>query len=70
MSDYYRLFVLTNARTESTWLVKALDSHPESACFGDVFKVKVDHVGFDVDGYDNFSAQDRALRPSSGCGLP
>ena len=61
-TGYVRFIVLTAGRTGSTWLTQALNSHPEIVCFGDVFKVSVGRVGFGVDGYDDFSAQDQALR--------
>ena len=59
---YVRFIVLTAGRTGSTWLRQALNSHSEIVCFGDVFKVTVGRVGFGVDGYDDFSTRDQALR--------
>ena len=61
-TGYVRFIVLTAGRTGSTWLTQALNSHPEIVCFGDVFKVTVGRVGFGVDGYDDFSTRDQALR--------
>ena len=61
-TGYVRFIVLTAGRTGSTWLTPALASPPWSVCFGDVFKVTVGRVGFGVDGYDDFSAQDQVLR--------
>lgn len=43
-------------------LVRALNAHPNVRCFGEVFNSAVDFVPFEMDGYDNFSARDRALR--------
>lgn len=62
MSDYTRFIVVTAGRTGSMWLVDALNSHPQIVCFGSVFEARADYVSFDVEGYDNFSEQDRALR--------
>ncbi len=61
-TDYVRFIVLAGARTGSTMLVRALNSSPHIRCFGEVFNGSVDFVPFDVEGYDNFSAGDRALR--------
>ena len=62
MLGYCRLIVLTSGRTGSSWLTQALNSHPQIVCFGSVFGASTDFVSFDVDGYDNFSTQDQALR--------
>ena len=61
-TDYVRFIVLTAGRTGSMWLVEALNSHRQIICFGSVFEARADYVSFDVEGYDNLSAEDRALR--------
>ncbi len=65
MSRYTRFVIVTAGRTGSTWLVDALGSHDEIVCFGSVFEVGADYVSFDVEGYDNFDARDRALRDTA-----
>lgn len=60
--DYVRFLVLGEARTGSSVLVQALNSSPHVRCFREVFNADVDFVDFQMDGYDNFSAQDLALR--------
>ncbi|MGB2694181.1 MAG: hypothetical protein WBD55_03220, partial [Dehalococcoidia bacterium] len=57
-----RFVIRAAARTGSTMLVRALNSHPNVRCFGELFNDEVDFVPFEVDGYDNFSARDRQLR--------
>jgi len=43
-------------------LVQALNSHPQIVCFRELFNGRHDFVDFSVEGYDNFSARDRARR--------
>lgn len=62
MDDYSRFLVLTTGRTGSMWLTDALNSHSQIICFGSVFEARADYVSYDVEGYDNFSDSDRALR--------
>lgn len=61
-TDYVRFIILAQARTGSTMLVHALRSNPHIRCFGEVLNKAVPFVAFGVDGYDNSSAGDRALR--------
>lgn len=61
-TDYIRFIVLAGARTGSTMLVQALNSSSHIRCFGEVFNADVDFIPFGVDGYDNFSVRERALR--------
>lgn len=59
---YTRFIIRAGARTGSTMLVRALNSHPRVRCFGELFNAEVDFVPFEVEGYDNFSARDRSRR--------
>ena len=43
-------------------LAQALNSSRQITCFRELFNSTVDFIDFSVDGYDNFSAEDRALR--------
>ena len=43
-------------------LAQTLNSSPSITCFGEVFNYLFDFVQFEVDGYDNSSARDLALR--------
>ena len=61
-ADYIRFIVLADARTGSYMLVQALDSHPNVTCFSELFNWQLDYVDFNVAGYDNSSAEDKALR--------
>jgi hypothetical protein len=60
--DYVRFIILTYARTGSTMFAASLNSSPNIICFRELFNPIMDGIGFHVDGYDNASAQDRALR--------
>lgn len=62
--DYVRFFILCDARTGSTMLAQALNSHPNIACFREVFNYSMDFLGYHVEGYDNFSSADKDLRDS------
>lgn len=62
--DYRRFIILSTARTGSSLLVQALHSHPRIVCFREVLNGMLEFVDFSVEGYDNFSAKDRALRDS------
>lgn len=59
---YKPFIILGNARTGSSMLVQALNSHPQIVCFRELFNGTHDFVDFSVDGYDNFSGRDRARR--------
>ncbi len=62
-SDYVRFLILAEARSGSTMLKDALKSSPRIRCFSEVFNVVFDGVMYGgVEGYDNNSAEDRALR--------
>lgn len=63
-SNYTRFIILFYARTGSTLLAHALNSHPHVICFREVFNwLHGDsYVDFSVDGYDNKSADDARLR--------
>ena len=62
-SDYVRFLILAEARSGSTMLKDALNSSPSVLCFSEVFNVVFDGVMYGgVEGYDNNSAEDRALR--------
>jgi LPS sulfotransferase NodH len=62
MSDYVLFIILSTARTGSTMLVQALNSHPRVRCFREVFNARMDYVDFSMEGYDNFNQSDIALR--------
>ncbi len=66
MQDYTRFVIITTGRTGSTWMVQALNSHSAVVCFGSPFEVGSNYVSFDVEGYDNFDSQARALRDRDG----
>lgn len=57
-----RFLVLANARTGSYMLVQALNSHPKVTCFSELFNAEMDHVDFNVAGYDNHDPEARCLR--------
>ena len=62
-SDYVRFLILAEARSGSTMLKDALQSSPRIRCFSEIFNVRYDGIMYGgVEGYDNNSAEDRALR--------
>lgn len=61
-TTYVRFIILTYARTGSTMFAASLNSSPNIICFRELFNPIMDGIGFHVDGYDNSSAEDRALR--------
>jgi len=61
-SEYVRFLILSGARTGSHMLAQALNSSPKITCFREVFNPLQDFIQFDVEGYDNFSAQALSLR--------
>jgi len=61
-ADYRPFLILSDARTGSTLLAQALNSHAEIICFGEVFNFVVDFIAYEVEGYDPHSAADKALR--------
>jgi len=62
--NYTRFVILFYARTGSTVLAHALNSHPQIICFREVFNWfhGDSHVDYAVDGYDDDSAEDGGLR--------
>jgi hypothetical protein len=61
-ADYARFIILTRARTGSTMLAASLNSSPDIICFRELFNPIMRGIGYYVDGYDNSSAEDLALR--------
>ena len=62
-SYYVRFLILAEARSGSTMLKDALNSSPNIVCFSEIFNVGYDGIMYGgVEGYDNNSAEDRALR--------
>ncbi len=57
-----RFLILAQARTGSTMLVRALNSHPNVRCFGEVLNTARDLILYGVQGYDNYDPRDRELR--------
>ncbi len=60
--DYTRFIILSGARTGSTVLAQALNSSTDIICFREVFNYTLNAIDYSVDGYDNGSAEDLALR--------
>ena len=61
-TDYARFIILYDARTGSNLLAQALNSSPHIICFRELFNKTMEFIDFSVEGYDNFSTEDRALR--------
>jgi len=61
-SSYSRFVILAHARTGSSLLSHALNSHPRIICFGEVFNWVLTYVSFTVEGYDESNADDLNLR--------
>jgi len=59
---YARFVILGHARTGSTLLAQALNSHPRIMCFGEVFNWVHHYVDFALDGYDDSNIDDFNLR--------
>jgi hypothetical protein len=59
---YTRFVILTHARTGSTLLSRALNSHPRIRSFGEVFNWGHEYVEFAVEGYDGSVADELNLR--------
>jgi hypothetical protein len=70
-SDYTRFVILFYARTGSTVLAHALNTHPYIVCFREVFNwLHGDgYVDFAVDGYQNKSVEDGKLRRADPIGF-
>jgi LPS sulfotransferase NodH len=60
--DYVRFVVLCDARTGSSLLVEALQSHPEILCFREVFDWERQNIDFGLPGYDGRDSSLQALR--------
>ena len=64
-SGYERFIILSAARTGSNVLASYLNSSEQIVCFRELFNwLAKEYIDFNVDGYDRFSAEDRALRDS------
>lgn len=61
-TDYTRFVIVSGPRTGSHMLAQALNSSRDIVCFREVFNYLLDFVQFEVEGYDNSSARDLALR--------
>ncbi|MCH7837948.1 MAG: hypothetical protein IIC26_05505 [Chloroflexi bacterium] len=59
---YTRFIILSDARTGSHMLAQALNSSRNIVCFREVFNETLDFIQYGVEGYDNFSTEDKALR--------
>ena len=59
---YTRFVILGHARTGSTLLAQAINSHPRIMCFGEVFNWVHHYVDFALDGYDDSNIDDFNLR--------
>jgi hypothetical protein len=59
---YRRFIILSDARTGSHMIAQALDSSPHIICFRELFNIQLDVVQYNVEGYDNESKEDFALR--------
>jgi LPS sulfotransferase NodH len=62
-----RFIILADARTGSTMLGQALNSHPSVRCFREIFDFMQPFVDFEMDGYDNNNRADYELRESDAC---
>jgi hypothetical protein len=51
--SHTRFVILAHARTGSTLLSRALNSHPRVLCFGEVFNWVHHYVDYALDGYDS-----------------
>jgi hypothetical protein len=61
-TDYARFIIVSAARTGSHMLAAALNSSPNILCFREVLNDTLDFIQYGVEGYDDFSAEDMALR--------
>lgn len=64
MSNYRRFMILSGPRTGSHMLAQALNSSPAIVCFREVYNGRLDFIQYGVEGYDDFSEADIALRKS------
>ncbi len=64
-NGYVRFIILSAARTGSNVLASYLNSSEQIVCFRELFNwMAKEYIDFNVEGYDRFSAEDRALRDS------
>lgn len=61
-TPYRRFIILSDARTGSHMIAQALDSSPHIICFRELFNNQLDIIQYNVEGYDNESKEDFALR--------
>jgi hypothetical protein len=61
-TDYVRFIILSSPRVGSNMLASALNSSRDIICFRELFNAFSGFIDFSVEGYDNASAEDRALR--------
>jgi hypothetical protein len=61
-TDYVRFIILSSPRVGSNMLASALNSSRDIICFRELFNAFSGFIDFSVEGYDNSSADDRALR--------
>lgn len=59
---YRRFIILSGARTGSQLLAQALHAHPNVVCFREVFNGELETIQYGVEGYDDLSTSDLALR--------
>ena len=59
---YVRFVIVSGARTGSHMLAAALNSSPNILCFREVLNDTLDFIQYGVEGYDDFSEEDMALR--------
>lgn len=67
--DYTRFVILSGPRTGSTVLAQALNSSRDILCFREVFNYTLDAIDYSVEGYNNGSAEDLALRARDPIGF-
>ena len=60
--DYTRFVILSAARTGSNLLASALNTGEHIVCFRELFNGRSGFIDYHVEGYDNRSAEDLALR--------
>lgn len=64
-----RFLVLGDARTGTTMVLQALNSHPHIRCYRELFNSGQDLLQLSLHGYDNFSAADVRLRDRDAPGF-
>ncbi|XOF35362.1 MAG: sulfotransferase [Candidatus Electrothrix sp. YB6] len=58
--SYQKFIILGHQRSGSSMMIGTLRTHPQIVGFGELFTA--DSVGFNVEGYDNYSTRTLALR--------